>query len=130
MSKNEIVNSLSHVSLIDGQKIAKKLCKGITKETYKAKKLLEELNASLSEADESFAPLSLANVLSPISEYWQCPNESSNQIPFSIQRDIIEAYLLQKRCDEELLLLQSEMHNVIEYYNQMDLYCSTKDFKG
>lgn len=28
----------------DGQKIAKKLCKGIT---YKAKKLLEELNASL-----------------------------------------------------------------------------------
>ena len=53
-------------------------------------------------------------MLSPVSEFWQCP---SSEIPVSIKRDII--YRL-KRCDEELLLLQTEMHNVIDYYNEKE----------
>ena len=106
--------------IIDGQKIAKKLCKGITKETCTARKLLDALNTSLSQADETFVPLALADVLSPVSEFWQCPNQASSEIPVSIKRDIIEAHLLLKRCDEELLLLQTEMHNVIDYYNEKE----------
>lgn len=106
--------------LIDGQKIAKKLGKGITKETSTAKHLLNELNASLSQADVSFVHIPLADVLSPVSDFWQCHSTPSHEIPSTVKRDIIEAFLLQKRCKEELSLLQSEMQNVIDYYNQKE----------
>ena len=57
------------------------------------------------------------DVLSPESEFWQCPQATASEIPVNIKRDIIEAYLLLKRCDEELVLLRNEMHNVIDYYD-------------
>ena len=114
-----------HLNNLDGQKIAKKLSKGITKETSTAKRLLDELNASLSQVNDSFVRISLDEVLSSVSEFWQSPSQASKLIPFSIQRDIIEAYLLLKRCDEELVLLKCEMCNVIDYYNQKkDKICS------
>lgn len=104
----------------DGQKIAKKLSKSITKETVKARKLLDEFNVSSSQIDSNFSPVMLGEVLTPTSKFWQCPHQQSEQIPLSVKRDIIEAYLLQKRCEEELLLLQSEMQNVIDYYNEKE----------
>ena len=57
---------------------------------------------------------------------WKCPpNQVSNEIPFTTENDIVEAFLLQKLCDEELLLLQNEMHNVIDYYNQKEKKIAT-----
>ena len=96
------------IFIIDGQKIAKKLSKGITKETSTARKFLEELN-NVSQTDEAFVPLHLEDVLSPESEFWQCPQATASEIPVNIKRDIIEAHLLLKRCDEELMLLRNEM---------------------
>lgn len=62
----------------------------------------------------------LGEVLTPTSKFWQGPHQQFEQIPLSVKRDIIEAYELQKRCEEELLLLQSELLNVIEYYNEKE----------
>ena len=72
------------------------------------------------QVNESFVPLCLGDVLSPHSEFWNHSNKSSGQVPLAIQRDVIGAYLLQKRCTEELMLLQNEMQNVVDYYNQME----------
>ena len=80
------------------------------------------------QADESFVPLSLSDVVSPHSEFWNRPKQSSGQVPLAIQRDIIGAYLLQKRCTEELMLLQNEMQNVVDYYNQMECNIKTALF--
>ena len=80
------------------------------------------------QADESFVPLSLSDVVSPHSEFWNRPNQSSGQVALAIQRDIIGAYLLQKRCTEELMLLQNEMQNVVDYYNQMECNIKTAIF--
>ena len=57
------VNNIYTLSIhIDGQKIAKKLCKGIAKETNK---LLEEYNAISSQIESCFRSLSLEEILSP-----------------------------------------------------------------
>lgn len=106
----------------DGQKIAIKLSKGITKETCKAEQLLDEYNAACSQIEQSCPSLSLGEILAPTSDFWQfpCPKQVPGQVAFSAQRDIIEAYLLVKRCDEELVLLKHEMHNVIDYWNRKE----------
>ena len=105
----------------DGQKIAKKLCKGVSRESSKAKQVLEEYNAVSSQIESSFQSLSLEDVLSPTCSIWQnLSYDNSSQIPFSIKQDIIEAYLLNKRSDEELLLLRTEMCNVIEFWQQRE----------
>ena len=109
---------LCHIIIIDGQKIAKWLSKTSSKETCTTRKFLDELNASLSQVDGSSLLLSLADVLDPVSEFWTSHNQAPNDIPTSIKRDIIEAKLLLKRCKEELLLLQTEMQNVIKYYSK------------
>ena len=71
---------------------------------------------------------SCSHVVSPHSEFWNRPNQSSGQVPLAIQRDIIGAYLLQKRCTEELMLLQNEIQNVVDYYNQMECNIKTAIF--
>lgn len=117
LHKIDYSNTYSHH--IDGQKIAKKLCKGISKETGKLKKLLGEYNTVASEIESTFLPLSLEDVLSPESSIWLSPsNHRTREIPSNIQRDIIEAYLIKKRSNEELVLLKTEMSNVITYWNQ------------
>ena len=45
--------------------------------------------------------------------------EQCGQVPYTVQRDIIDASLMKERSNEELLLLKTEMHNVIiEYWDQ------------
>ena len=74
----------------DGQKIAKKLCKGISRETTKVKHLLQEYNAVSSQMDSSFLSLSLEEILSPTCSIWQSPAyEQSSQVSFNTKRDII-----------------------------------------
>ena len=78
-------------------------------------------NAVSSQIESSFQSLSLETVLLPTCSIWQSLSYDNNsQIPFSIKQDIIEAYLLNKRSDEELLLLRTEMFNVIEFWQQRE----------
>ena len=67
-------------------------------------------------------PVSLADVLSSDSKFWQFLSDKHTlgEVPLHIQQDIVKAFLLKRRCDEELLLLKSEMHNVINYWNQRE----------
>jgi hypothetical protein len=104
----------------DGQKIANRLSNGIGKETNRARQLLDEYNAISSEITPSFPPLSLSDVLSPDSDIWtkHAQLEANSTVPSSLKKDITEAYLLMKRCEEELELLTAEMHNALEYWKK------------
>lgn len=75
-----------------------------------------------SQIEVQCPPVSLADVLSSDSKFWQFPSEkyAPGEVPLHIQQNIIEAFHLKRRCDEELLLLKSEMHNVINYWNQRE----------
>lgn len=68
----------------DGQKIAKKLSKNITKETVKARKLLDEFNVCSSQIDPHFPPVMLGEILTPTSKFWQSPHKQSEPIPVSV----------------------------------------------
>ena len=105
---------------IDGQKIAKRLSANITKETSTAKKLLQEYNAAASVVKEAHIPICVEEVLLPDSDFWQPAVPSSSPLSWNTQKDITSAYLLKKRCDEELCLLQEEMQNVLLYCRQFE----------
>ena len=105
----------------DGQKIAKRLSSSITKETRKTKQLLEEYNTVSSQVSTQYIPASTSEVFSTTSDFWQslAPiTQTSSTIPSNTQRDIVEAALLIRRCNEELQLLKQEMHNVISYWKR------------
>ncbi len=70
---------------------------------------------------ESSCPLlSLSEMMSPVSDFWQQSNHNSGSVPLSLQRDVSEAYFMKLRCEEELSLLQIEMDNVIDYWEQKE----------
>ena len=108
---------------IDGQKIAKRLSSSITKETKKAKELLEEYNATCLQLDigREQSPLQLQEILPINSEFWQtfplAEYTTSRGVPWNTKRDVIQAFLLKKRSEEELQLLEDAMQNVLEYWS-------------
>lgn len=112
----------------DGQKIAKKLCSSISKETKAAQRLLEEYNAAASELSSSEPVLSLQDVLPLQSEFWrQNPSITSNSdVPWKTKEEIIQSYLTIKRCEEELKLLTSEMQATVQYWFDRVVCISTK----
>ena len=107
---------------VDGQKIAKRLSTGITKETASVRKLLSDFNTTRSLVDDKSTPVTLGEVLSPDADFWQTPLPHAPHISLSCElswntkKDIIQAYLLIKRCEEELLLLSEEKQNVLSYW--------------
>lgn len=120
--------------------IAKRLSSNITKESRKARRIIEEFNAISYELHENHVPLLLVDVLSPSSEFWQTATTDSfsETVPFAVQKDIIQAYLCIKRANEELELLEKEMLNYLAYWsdrqqcindclklysNKTDLFC-------
>ena len=102
---------------LDGQKIAKRLAINIAKETKTVKKLLEDYNIASSVVTASFTPHTLSDILSPESNFWQGLTFSTHckDIPWNVQKDIMSAYVLIKRTEEELSLLNEEMENVLSY---------------
>ena len=111
--------TLTWLMFTDGQKIAKRLSSGVDKETNRAKQLLEEYNTISSEIYPLFSPLQLSDILSPDSEMWQKPRSgATSNVPPSLKKDITDAYLMKKRCDEELQLLTTEMHNALDYWRR------------
>ena len=49
-------------------------------------------------------------------------HEANSTVPSSLKKDITDAYLLMKRCEEELELLTSEMNNALEYWRKCAEY--------
>ena len=98
-------------------KIAKRLTTNIAKETKTVKKLLEDYNIAFSVVTASFTPHTLSDILSPESNFWQGLTFSTHckEIPWNVQKDIMSTYVLIKRTDEELSLLNEEMENVLSY---------------
>ncbi len=64
--------------------------------------------------------LMLADILSSSCTFWMPTTYASVHVSTSIstttKRDIIEAFLLLKRCKKELTLLKTDMSNVISYW--------------
>ena len=98
----------------DGQTIAKRLSTSISKETKHAVKLVEEYNTTASLVTDSYIPVNVDEALDPDSDFWQ-PDVTSSSITWKTQKHITSAYLLIKRTEEELSLLQQEMQNVLAY---------------
>ena len=104
----------------DGQTIAKKLSKNISKETNKLRVCLKEYNATSMQVDPKCPMLMLSDILSPTCNFWMPTSHTdssiSTRVSTTTRRDIIEAFLLLKRCKKELILLKSDMSNVISYW--------------
>ena len=110
----------NHIMLLytslDGQKIAKRLASSISKETATAKRLLQDYNTASSAVTDSFTPLSIQDILAPDSEFWQSSISSyCRELSWNMQKDIMNAYIIMKRTEEELSLLHQEMQNVLLY---------------
>lgn len=104
---------------VDGQKIAKRLSSGISKETQKVKELLEEYNATCAHINEYYCPQVICNVLQTDSDFWRSVSDSQETkgVPWDTQRDIIQAFLMMKRSEEELKLLIDAMQNILAYWS-------------
>ena len=106
----------------DGQKIAKRLSIGITKETGNVRNLLSDYNTTSSLVGNSIT-VPLAEVLSPDADFWQnrvphaLSTSLSHDMSWNIKKDIAQAYLLIQRCEEELVLLAEEKQNVLTYWS-------------
>ena len=57
----------------------------------------------------------------PSSDFWanlSTPNIDSKQVPWKTQRDIVQAFLLMKRSEEEKKLLEADMHTTVTYWSK------------
>ncbi len=104
---------------IDGQKIAKKLCSQVSKETKVIKCLLEEYHACQSVCDDSSDIISLSEALDPLSIRVRV--ESFNALATTGDRnkeEAIQSYLILCRSKEEINFLKDDALNVIRYYER------------
>ncbi len=116
-----ILNPTKHFNVdfnTDGQKIAKKLCSSISKETKVARRLLEDYNAASSELSPGDPLPSLQDVLSLKSDFWvqDYPSVPEERVPWRTREEIIQSYLTMKRSEEELTILKSDMICTISYW--------------
>ena len=111
-----------YLCITDGQAIAKKLSKNISKETNKLRVHLEKYNAASLQVDPKYPMLMLTEILSPTCDLWMPTSYTSASMSVSTtaRRDIIEAFLLLKRCEKELTLLKSDMSNVVSYWKSRE----------
>ena len=95
----------------DGQKIAKRLSKSITKETATVRNTLVNYNSVLCTIGDQTC--SLQDVLCPDSEFRE---PSDLAVTWGKKKELIQAYLLLKRSKEELALLEKERLNTVDYW--------------
>lgn len=85
--------------------------------------MLVEYNETSSQLSREQSPLQLQEILAINSELWQsslqpeCTTSESRSVPWHTKREVIQAFLLRKRCEEELQLLEDAMRNVLEYWS-------------
>ena len=102
-------------TVVDGQKIAKKLSRQVTNETKRLRVLLEEYNICQLIVNSSSTQITLDEALDPtvLSSKLGVHADTTVSKP---HQDIIEAYLQMKCSNEEILLLEKEMANTIQFY--------------
>ena len=103
----------------DGQKIAKKLCSSISKETKAAKKLFQEYSTAAYGLN-SVEPLpSFGDILQPQADFWVQHKRKTvdGRIPWKTREDIIQAFLIGQTCEEEMIMLKSDMLETITYWS-------------
>lgn len=95
------------------KKIAKKLSRQVTNETKRLTTLLEEYNICQSIISSSSTQITLDEALDSAVLSSKLHTDTTLSKP---QQDIIEAYLQMKRSNEEIVLLENEMVNTIQFY--------------
>jgi len=100
--------------ITDGQKIAKKLCSQITSETKGIKALLPEYNACLL-ASGVMETLDIKQALDPTELSTLVPSTFS--LASGSKRVLIDSFIMMKRSEEELKLLEIEMENTSNHCN-------------
>ena len=114
--------------IVDGQKIAKRLSTSIAKETTTAQKILVDYNAIISSGTGECIQMNLKEILCPDSQFWNTQRlpavstSSKHDLPWDVKKDIIQAYLLVKRSQEELSLLAEEKLNILPYWMEQKVF--------
>ena len=107
----------------DGQKIAKKLCNQIGKETKAVKTLLQEYNACSDghniDLSEALDPCKIEGRLRGYQSW--CATVATGT-----KRQIMDAYLGLCRSDEEICILQQEAKNLLHSYQEERALILTK----
>ena len=117
------------MSIVDGQKIAKKLCSNIGKETKRCKNLLADYNVCTMELCSGEPPALLSDVLMLSSNFWnksQRPSSRIEQVPWKIKEEAVQAFLIFHRSKEDLELLEKEMICTVSYLLQRKKYITNK----
>ena len=106
-----------HINYTDGQKIAKKLSQQISKETNEVKILLREYNSSSSQP---YDELTISDALEPSVIAARLGSTTPAGVSSGKKREAMGAYLLIMRSSEEIALLEKEMKNIVDYYENRD----------
>lgn len=116
--------------LLDGQQIATRLSRQITKVTNKMKLTLEKFNAATDSLRDYINHLpkriTFDEISDPTSELFSdldateicSPAEASTKIPLYTKRKAIDLHLFLKRCEEEEQLLVAEKERLLSYYTK------------
>ena len=104
----------------DGQKIAKRLSKQISKETTLLKSLLREYNAVCTTSLKSDDTLTMPSALDPesIEGRLSALGTKYTSIATGNKRRILDAYSILSRSREELVMLKQESQMLVQYYEQ------------
>ena len=111
--------TLKFHTITDGQKIAKKLCVQISKETRTIRSLLADYHACQSNTEVSCDFISLSEALNPcaVGDKLQVVGVWCS-IATGDRQAIIDAYLTLCRSKEEISMLTEEARNVTVYYEE------------
>lgn len=106
--------------IIEGQKIAKRVSSQITKETRRIKSLLEDYSASLSPTESPIESILLSDALDPsaIEHRLQTLGIWFQTVASGEKREVMDAYLMLCRSNEDLSMLKEEAQNTVTYYEE------------
>ena len=105
--------------LSDGQSIAKKLSKSITKKTRELRTLLKKYNSSLCRFDSQAQNIDFATVSDPTDRFFEKEYQENSVFPLSLKRKAIDLHFLAERAKEEKAMVLEEMQRVITYYEEL-----------
>ena len=117
---NFVMTLFHSVYTINGQKVAKKLSQQIAKETKVVNELVLKYNNCSNDPTDN---ISLSDALSASAvgdRLEQVGITSSNRLSCGRKRELIDAYLLLIRSKEELIMLEEDAKNCVEYYKERE----------
>lgn len=96
----------------DGQYMASRISKAITKETRKLRRLLTEFNSNMVPSEQ----LEWEDVCSPTASIWFQLEQLDLPVPKPVRLSAINALMTRKRAEEEVVMLKQEMSNVLAFF--------------